>query len=160
VESPVGGVRKPIPFLVTDADETFGQFSPNDKWVAYSSDETGRREVYVRAFEPDRSPSAGARKWLISTNGGDKPRWSRDGKELFYLGLDGKLMATPVQVAPAFDPGIPVPLFEMRATGFSPYDVGADGRFLVNTPNAAGAESSAPITVVVNWRAALRGPVR
>jgi hypothetical protein len=68
-----GGERKPIPFLVTQADEVFGQFSPDGKWIVYSSDESGRREVDVRGFAPDRSPAAAIGKWQISTAGGDKP---------------------------------------------------------------------------------------
>ena len=71
------GRRTTIPFLVTQADETFGQFSPDGKWVAYSSDESGRREVFVQGFAPDRVPATGVGKWLISTAGGDKPRWAR-----------------------------------------------------------------------------------
>lgn len=153
VDPPASGPRQPIPFLVTAADETFGQFSPDGKWVAYSSDETGRREVYVRDFAADRVPAVGAGKWLISTEGGDKPRWSRDGHELYYLSLDSKLMAVRVTRVPAFEPGIPIPLFDVETTGFMPYDVSSDGRFLVNTPNAA---SAAPITVILNWMTELK----
>jgi Tol biopolymer transport system component len=154
---PASGPRKPIPFLTTSADETFGQFSPDGKWVAYSSDETGRREVYVREFAPDRVPAIGAGKWLISTAGGDKPRWRHDGRELFYLALDRKLMAVPVKPAPPFEPGIPVPLFDVDFTGFfAPYDVSADGRFLINTPLATSAMTSSPIIVILNWTAGLK----
>ncbi len=106
------GERKPIPFVVTQADETFGQFSPDGQWIAYSSDESGRREVYVQGFAPDRVPAAAGGKWLMSTAGGDKPRWSRDGKELYYIAPDRKLMAVPVKLGPPFQPGIAVPLFE------------------------------------------------
>jgi dipeptidyl aminopeptidase/acylaminoacyl peptidase len=147
---------KPIALVTTAADESFGQFSPDGKWFAYSSDETGRREVYVREFTPDRVPAAGAAKWLVSVGGGDKPRWRRDGRELFYLSPDSKLMATTVKTAPAFEPGIPAPLFDVRATGSFPYDVAADGRFLINTPLGNTGEASAPITVVLNWTAAFR----
>ena len=149
-------MRKPIPFLTTPADETFGQFSPDGKWVAYSSDESGRREVYVRGFAPDRVPAVGPGKWVISTAGGDKPRWSPDGKELFYLAPEGKMMAVPVKTTPAFEPGIAVPLFEARTAGYVPYDVSADGRFLINTPLAAEADATAPITVILNWAAGLK----
>jgi eukaryotic-like serine/threonine-protein kinase len=83
LQVPPGGERKPIPFLVTQADETSGQFSPDGKWIAYSSDESGRREVYVQGFAPDRSPAAAVGKWQISMAGGDKPHWSRDAKELY-----------------------------------------------------------------------------
>ena len=156
MDPPASGPRKPIPFLTTSAHETSGQFSPDGKWVAYSSDETGRREVYVREFAPDRVPAVGAGKWLISTTSGDKPRWRHDGRELFYLALDRKMMAVPVRLAPAFEPGIPVPLFDVDFTGFVPYDVSADGRFLINTPIAASAMTSSPITVILNWTSLLK----
>ena len=86
---------------MTPADETFGQFSPDGKWIAYSSDESGRREVYVQGFAPDRVPAAAVGKWQISTAGGDKPRWRRDGKELYYIAPDRKMMAVPVKTRTA-----------------------------------------------------------
>jgi dipeptidyl aminopeptidase/acylaminoacyl peptidase len=153
---PLAGDRKPIPFLTTPADETFGQFSPDGKWIAYSSDESGRREVYVQGFAPDRVPAAAIGKWQISTAGGDKPRWRRDGKEMYYIAPDAKMMAVPVKSGPMFEPGIAVPLFETRVAGFFPYDVSADGRFLMNTVTEAATLSSSPITVVLNWQAGLK----
>jgi len=152
-----GDNHKPIPFLVTPADETFGQFSPDTKWVAYSSDESGRREVYVQGFVPDHIPAAGVGKWQISTAGGDKPRWRRDGKELYYIALDGKMMAVPVKsTATTFEPGVAVSLFETHVTGFVPYDVAPDGRFLINTVMEDTSANSSPITVVLNWTAGLK----
>jgi Tol biopolymer transport system component len=151
------GDHKPIPFLVTPADETFGQFSPDTKWIAYSSDESGRRDVYVQGFVPDHVPAAGIGKWQISTAGGDKPRWRRDGKELFYIALDGKMMAVPVKSsATTFEPGLAIPLFETHVTGFIPYDVAPDGRFLLNTVAQDAAANTSPITVVLNWTAGLK----
>jgi Tol biopolymer transport system component len=150
------GNRKPIPFLVTQADETLAQFSPDGKWIAYSSDESSRREVYVRAFLPQSVPCAGTRKWVISTAGGDKPRWSRNGKELFYISLDGKMTAVPVKLGDTFEPGIPVPLFEVHANGYVPYDVSPDGRFLINVRLAAAQPVSTLLTVVLNWTASLK----
>jgi Tol biopolymer transport system component len=147
------GDRKPIPFLVTPADETFGQFSPDGRWVAYDSDESGQREVYVRGFAPDRNPATSVGQWQISPVGGSRPRWSRDGRELFYIARDGKLMAVPVTSGTTFVPGIPVPLFDTRVGGFAPYDVTPDGRFLINTIPEATAS---PIGVVLNWQAGLR----
>jgi eukaryotic-like serine/threonine-protein kinase len=118
------------------ANETFGQFSPNGKWVTYDSDESGRREVYVQGFAPDKSPAASVGKWTISSSGGSKPSWSRDGSELFYVARDGKMMAVPVKsTATTFEPETPVALFQTKLTGFFPYDVAADGRFLINTVN-------------------------
>jgi eukaryotic-like serine/threonine-protein kinase len=151
---PMTGNRKPVPFLVTPADETSANFSPDTKWIVYSSDESGRREVYVQGFVTNPVPAAGVGKWKISTTGGDKPRWRRDGKELYYLALDGRLMAVPVRsTATTFEPGVAVPLFQTRSRGYSPYDVAADGRFLINTVDAA---VSVPITVVLNWTSGLK----
>jgi eukaryotic-like serine/threonine-protein kinase len=151
---PMEGSHTPIPFLTSPADETSAAFSPDGKWIAYSSDESGRRDVYVRGFAPDRNPAAAVGQWTISVNGGDKPRWSRDGKELFYIATDGKMMAVPIKGGLAFEPGVPIPLFDTRATGFMPYDVAPDGRFLINTM-PADATSRSSITVVVNWFASL-----
>jgi eukaryotic-like serine/threonine-protein kinase len=151
------GDYKPIPFLVTPADETSGQFSPDTKWIAYSSDESGRREVYVQGFVPDHVPAAGIGKWQISTAGGDKPRWRRDGKELFYIAPDGKMMAVPVKSsATTFEPGVAIPLFETHVTSFVPYDIAPDGRFLLNAVLQDAAANTSPITVVLNWTTGLK----
>jgi len=148
---PMAGDRKPIPFLVTPADETSAEFSPDTRWIVYSSDESGTREVYVQGFVPDHIPAAGIGKWRISTDGGDKPRWRRDGKEIYYIANDGKMMAVPVKsTATTFEPGVAVALFETHAKGWLPFDVAPDGRFLINTVATEGANSP-PITVVVNW---------
>jgi len=153
MEKPAGGERKPIPFLTTPADETFGQFSPDGKWVAYTSNESGRREVFVQGFAPDRVPAAAVGKWQLSTAGGDKPRWSRDGKEVYYLSPDRKMMAVPVKIGSTFEPGLAAPLFDVpRLTGFFPYAVAPDGRFLLNTLVDTGTTAAAPVTVVLNWR--------
>jgi eukaryotic-like serine/threonine-protein kinase len=151
---PMEGAHTPIPFLTSPADETSAAFSPDGKWIAYSSDESGRRDVYVRGFAPDRNPAAAVGQWTISVNGGDKPRWSRDGKELFYIATDGKMMAVPIKGGPSFEPGVPIPLFDTRVTGFMPFDVAPDGRFLINTM-PADATSRSFITVVINWFASL-----
>ena len=154
-----GSPRQPIPFLVTPADETFGQFSPDGKWIAYDSDESGRREVYVQGFAPDRVPAAAVGKWTISTAGGDKPRWSRDGKDLFYIAPDGTMMAVALKTTETtFDPGVAVPLFETNVPdfSFSPYAVIPDGRFLINTVTEAATPNASPITVVLNWMAGLK----
>lgn len=149
------GEHKPFPFLATPADETDGAFSPDTRWVAYSSDESGRREVYVQGFVPDHVPAAGIGKWQISSAGGAKPRWRRDGKELYYLGNSGKMMAVAVKsTATTFEPGVPVPLFDTSTAGFTPFDVAPDGRFLINTIEESKAASS--ITVVLNWTEGLK----
>jgi Tol biopolymer transport system component len=149
---PTTGDRKPIPFLTTPADETFGQFSGDGKWIAYSSDESGTRDVYVQGFAPDRQPAAAFGKWRISTAGGDKPRWSTDGKELFYLAPDGKVMAVAVKFGATFEPGLPKALFTANATTFFPYDVMPGDRFLINTIGGNTTQASAPIDVVLNWQ--------
>ena len=156
IEPSSAGERKPIPFLVTQADETFGQFSPDGKWIAYVSDESGRREVYVRGFAPDQVPTAVGGKWPMSTAGGDKPRWRRDGKELYYIAPDRKMMAVPVKLGPPFEPGVAVPLFETRTVGFFPYDVNPNGRFLLSTLAETDSPLSSPVTIVLNWQAGLK----
>jgi hypothetical protein len=152
---------KAVPFLQTGINETQGQLSPDSRWIAYTSDESGQREVYVRPF-----PS-GEGKWKISTAGGEQPRWRGDGKELLYVAADGKMNAVALKTAagskPSFEPGVPAPLFDSHISGNGgsnqdpfQYDVTADGkRFLVMTP-AGGAASSPPLTVVMNWQAGLR----
>ena len=149
--------RKPIPFVATAADETFGQFSPDGRWIAYSTNEGGRREVVVQGFAPDRVPAAAVGKWIISSAGGDKPRWSADGRELYYIAPDRKLMVVPVKIGATFDPGIAVPLFELPVFfGFFPYDVAPDGRFLVSAVRDAATVRVSPLTVLVNWPATLK----
>jgi serine/threonine protein kinase/Tol biopolymer transport system component len=148
---PMAGDRKPIPFVVTAADEGSATFSPDARWIAYSSDESGRREVYVQGFVPDHVPAAGIGKWQISTAGGDAPHWRRDGKELYYIGPVGQLMAVPVtSTATSFQPGIAVPLFQMHTRRHA-YDVAPDGRFLINRESDDVQHNTLPITIVLNW---------
>ena len=116
--------------------------------MAYSSNESGRQDVYVTAF-----PSPG-RKWPVSTDGGGFPIWRRDGRELFYRAADGTLMAVPVASGSDFAPGAPIPLFKPQANlgalGMGTfYDVAPDGRFLVNV---FIERTSPPATVVLNWK--------
>ncbi len=152
---PMSGEHKPTPFLQTEFNETNALFSPDGRWVAYNSDESGTPETYVRPFPP-----AGG-KWQVSTQGGVQPAWRSDGKELYYLALDGKIMAAEVNPGSDFAAGLPVPLFEsgLRPEGLtesrSSFVVAPDGqRFLVNT-NAEEA-ARVPITVVVNWTGELK----
>ncbi len=148
---PFDGDRKPFSFLQTQYNETAARFSPDGRWIAYDSDESGNREVYVQAF-----PSGG--RWPISTKGGAIPQWRRDGKELFYASpSDGKMMAVEVKTSGTFEPGIPRALFDLpavRATR-SGYAVAGDGqRFLFVSQIAETAPSS--LAVVVNWTADLK----
>jgi hypothetical protein len=149
-----------MPFLRTEFDELLGQFSPDSHWMAFTSDRSGQREVYVRPF-----PS-GEGEWTISIGGGQAPRWRGDGKELFFEAANGKMMAVPVKAStgtkPFFDPGAPVALFDAHVVnsgneiGFE-YDVTADGkRFLINTASGPSGASALPLTVVVNWLASAK----
>lgn len=156
---PTDESRKPIPFMTTEADEFMGQLSPDSRWMAFTSDRSGRREVYVRSF-----PS-GEGEWPISVSGGRGPRWKGDGKELYFIGANGKLTAVLVKGSPAgtklaFEAGPPVELFDPHVahagldTTFQ-YDVTEDGkRFLINT-NTSSADSTL-LTVVTNWADRLR----
>ena len=129
--------------------------SPDGRWVAYGSNESGKWEIYVTSF-----PEAHG-KWQVSNEGGDQPRWRSDGKELFYLAADGKIVAVPVKEGANFDPGAPVALFQANqrarvATSEQvEYDVTQDGqRFLINTHVKSGEIQ--PMTVVLNWDAELK----
>lgn len=140
------------PFLVTAANEMWGQFSPDGHWIAYQSNESGRFEIYVRPF-----PGPGA-AIPISTTGGVYVRWARDGHELYYLAPDATLMAVATRLDKGqFVAGTPVSLFRTRRVGGGvnvigdghQYDVSPDGRFLINEESESGQP---PITLVMNWR--------
>jgi WD40 repeat protein len=145
----------PVPFAHSAFDTEQGRFSPDGRWVAYMSNDSGAYEVYVRAFTADfsgGSASAGG-SVLVSRGGGSAPRWRGDGKELFYLAPDGKMMRVEVAAGQEFRGGTPVPLFQ-TPPGAIVGDVTADGkRFLLVTPVG---QSAAPFTVVLNWMAGLK----
>jgi Tol biopolymer transport system component len=154
---PMTGDRKPAPFLQTARDEQTAAFSPDGRWVAYQSNESGKTEVYVTSFP---SPSG---KWRISTNGGSRARWRRDGKEIFFLDPNRNLMAAEVNAhGLLFDVGrvtrlVVAPTYSIPTitlAGRYPYDVSSDGRFLVSVPQDQPT-TAVPITVVMNWTAAL-----
>jgi eukaryotic-like serine/threonine-protein kinase len=158
------GDRKPWVFLGSSFTERRAEFSPDGKWVAYESDESmrGRGEVYVRSFVvPGEGNAASATRggtWQVSTAGGTYPKWSPDGRELYFINPGGELMAAPIAVAGAsLTPGTPVMLFQMGQGGGpdSPqrpqYDVAPDGRLLVNTVVDSERERVPPITLVQNW---------
>jgi Tol biopolymer transport system component len=105
---PVQGDHKPTPFLRTEFNESSGQFSPDGHWIAYTSDESGSDEIYVREFSSGSEGSwDAAGKWLISKSGGTEPRWRGDGKELFYVAPDAKLMSVEISANPVFQAGMP-----------------------------------------------------
>jgi eukaryotic-like serine/threonine-protein kinase len=153
---PLSGDRKPVPYLQTPFDEMAARFSPDGKWMAYQSNESGRFQVYVQAF-----PSSGA-KYQISTSGGTFPRWRRDGRELFYVSADQKLMATPIKLGATVEAGTPQPLFpippfpglQLAASFYAP--MGDGQRFLVNSLAGGEAAAAPPISVRTNWQAALK----
>jgi eukaryotic-like serine/threonine-protein kinase len=147
---PLGGDRKPFPYLQTKAHERWGRLSPDGKWLAYASDESNRFEVYVTTF-----PNPGG-KWQVSTGGGDIPVWSRDGKNLFFLDPDRKMMAVAVKGGDRFEPGAPKLLFDTHIArgAIVRFDVGPDGRFLI--PVQPEQTAATPMTVVVNWAAGLK----
>lgn len=142
--------RQPKPLFQAKWIVRNAQFSPDGRWVAYSTNETGNWEVYVSPF-----PSANS-KWQVSRGGGEEPRWRRDGKELFYLSAEGKMMAVAVKTGSNFEAGPPVTLFQTRTRqpisyqDVNSYDLTGDGqKFLINTrvdePNAA------PLSIILNW---------
>jgi Tol biopolymer transport system component len=152
----LGDHQKAVPFLRTEFNEFDGRFSPDGHWVAYVSDESGRREVYVRAFSPGTSGEAGSDtggKLLISNAGGYAPRWRQDGKELYYIDLNGRLMVVKATTAgTVFQAGSPTFLFQ--TPGSTQWSPAPDGkRFLFLVPEA---HEAVPFTVALNWQAALK----
>jgi Tol biopolymer transport system component len=147
----VDGEPKPVPFLITDFDKRRGRFSPDGRWVAYESTESGRFDIYARGF-----PETGG-KWQVSVAGGAFPRWRRDGREIYYVAPDSKLVAAEVKPSgAALEVGSSKELFSVKLTGSFDYDVTADGnRFLVNSRIEGEVP---PITVVLNWPRKLKKP--
>ncbi len=140
--------KKTSVFLSTPAAEVNGRFSPDGRWIAYQSDESGTVEVYVQPF-----PGHGG-KWQISKAGGTQPVWNRNGKEIFYVSADNKLMAVDVKADSGFEAGPPRALFEVHLKSVNgwKYDISPDGqRFLANV--VIGEVRSNPITLVLNWAA-------
>ncbi|HXW93058.1 MAG TPA: protein kinase [Terriglobales bacterium] len=140
---------EPKPFLQTRGSDRSGQISPDGKWVAYASTESGDWEIYLTTY-----PGA-AGKWQVSRGGGTEPRWRGDGKELYYIAQSGTLTAVPIATEGGFSSGMPVPLFQLRgrthvsSTDMYTYDVAKDGqRFLVN--RFLKADHPTPLTVVLN----------
>jgi Tol biopolymer transport system component len=146
------GRSESVPYLNDEGfNEVSARLSPNGEWIAYDTDETGRDEIFVQTF-----PKPGG-KWQASTSGGTRPVWSRDGRELYFIGLDGKLMAVDVKggAGGTFEGGAPKALFDTHTIGdrLAKWDVSKDGRFLI--PVAAQYYGD-PITVVVNWPSLLK----
>jgi eukaryotic-like serine/threonine-protein kinase len=146
---PLSGDRKPFPFVQSRFIENNAVFAPNGNWIAYNSSESGQTDVYVQPFPPTGG------KYQISKNGGSRPLWRADGKELFFLENNANFMAATVDTAGQFEAGVPQRLFSVVTGGFDgrQYAVSADGkRFLVNTLQQQ--PTTTPLTVVVNWLSA------
>jgi len=154
--------RKGAPYFTSPYNITQGQFSPSPsnapRWVAYTSNESGQNEIYVQSF-----PIEVGKKFRISTNGGVEPRWRKDGKELFYLSLERKLMTVEVKTVPTFEYGAPKELFQTPIVGGGGgfgvvfhYDVGPEGNRFLFIDQGRELVASSPITVVLNWTAVLR----
>jgi Tol biopolymer transport system component len=149
---PVEGDRTPFAVAATPANEDQGQFSPDGHWLAYTSNESGQSEIYAIPFPP----SSGGGKWMVSRGGGVQPRWRRNGRELFYISPDSKMMSVEVNAQPVFQSGTPRPLFQTEIvdtgirTGPLSWDLAPDGnRFLIITANSSDTSS---LTVALNWR--------
>jgi len=144
---PMAPSGEPFPIVQSQFFDARPSFSPDGKWIAYQSDESGRAEVYVRPF-----PGPGG-KWQVSPNGGEEPHWSADGKEIFYLDVAQNIVAVPVETSPNFRAGVPTDLFEARlfpALQRNRFSVTSDGqRFLTLAPMES--QSNPPTTVVLNW---------
>ena len=154
---PMGeGERKPVQYLTTGFRLRHGSFSPDGRWVMYASNVSGREEIYVSPF-PDASLAPPV---MVSIEGGRYPRWRRDGKAVYYLSPDSKLVEVEVLQGPSFKVGIPKPLFEARALN-SPdaagwtWDISKDGqRFLFNIQTIQPTNS--PLTVITKWQSKLK----
>jgi eukaryotic-like serine/threonine-protein kinase len=142
--------RMPKPLFQARWTVRNAQFSPDGWWIAYASNETGSMEIYVSPF-----PSASG-KWQVSSGGGEEPRWRQDGKELFYVSAEGKMMAVAVTAGASFKAGSPVALFQthrrqpISSGNVFSYDVSGDGqRFLIATK--MDEANAAPLAITLNW---------
>ena len=158
--SSANGDRSVRKLLATEHDERNATLSPDGKWMAFESDQSGRFEVYVRPF-----PDADSGQWPVSTAGGTEPLWSPAGKEIFYLSEDNKMMAVPVSTVGGFVAEKPVPLFDTTPYFFGGqgrnYDVTKDGQRFVMVKNPVDAGNrSTPINIVLNWAEELRAKLK
>jgi Tol biopolymer transport system component len=157
IPDPLGkGAHESIPIADSTFSEMHGQVSPDGRYFAYTSNESGQFEVYVRPFPPGDGRGG---KWLVSSGGGSQPRWRGDGKEIFYLDSGHRMMAADVSTEPGFKTATPHPLFTSAAISGNQvlfqYDVTRDGkRFLLISPLEGGLAE--PATVVLNWEALLK----
>ncbi|MGA7411244.1 MAG: protein kinase [Bryobacteraceae bacterium] len=151
---PLQGGRKPVPLLRTESDAPDARFSPDGRWVAYVSNESGRLEVYGRAFSPDALGQGISNLGVpqrISEKGGSSPVWREDVKELYFIDQDSKLMAVTLSAGSAFQAGAPKVLFQAPPGAWAPSPYGT--RFLFLVPET---QEAAPFTIVLNWQAGLK----
>ncbi|HEV3334716.1 MAG TPA: protein kinase [Bryobacteraceae bacterium] len=163
---PLEGDRKPVPLLATEFNELEAAFSPDARWVAYTSNESGRYEVYVRPFlasGPSGAPSLGEGKWQVSRDGGATPKWTADGKQIIFSSTFTETLATlrmAVDVkanGAAFEAGVPQRLLRVVQipSDFS-WDVSGDGkRFLLTAPQGLST-GPVPVDVMLNWQTLLK----
>jgi WD40 repeat protein len=146
---------KPVRLFKSGFNELFAQFSPDGRWVAYGSDDSGQSEIYVVPF------SRAGERHQISSHGGGRPRWRRDGKELYYIALDGKLMATEIRTsaedikAGSAHTLLTIAISNPTSTAGYPYEVSPDGQRIL-TAIPAGVRAAEPVTLIQNWAAALK----
>jgi Tol biopolymer transport system component len=154
----LSGEPKASPYIESPFDKAQARVSPDGRWLAYTTNDSGMYQIMVQSF-PD--PNRG--RWQVTAQGGIEPKWRRDGRELYYLTLDGNLMAAPVKETrpdQPFEVGAPTKLFQTplavsrtQLPRDRRYDVAPDGRFLIAMPAAAGGPE--PVTAVVNWASGL-----
>ena len=148
---PLFGDRKPFPVAQTEFAETLGTFSPDGRWIAYTTDETGKPDVYVQPF------LRAGRKHRISPNGGRNPHWRADGKELFYLDATGMMTSVSIDLndtSPSF--GLPKPLFPAGVVSVNQHVRGDQGWTAVPRQQTQNTVTTTPLTVIVNWTSTLQ----
>ncbi|MBX9929609.1 MAG: protein kinase [Gemmatimonadaceae bacterium] len=151
------------PLIVTPSDETSPRISPDGRWIAYQSDETGSNEIFVRSF-----PNANSVKYQLSTGGGVAPLWSRDGRELFFVSPSHDMMATKVTVAggalsfsaPVALFRIPEELLQVEYAFYTPWDVAADGRFLMARMRISAGAAGTTVVIAENWLSELKARMK
>ncbi|MGH9674973.1 MAG: hypothetical protein ACRD44_17510, partial [Bryobacteraceae bacterium] len=148
---PMQGDRTPLPLARSPFNERHGRISPDGRWVAYSSDESGTAQIYVQAFRPGAGT---APRYQVSSGGGAMPRWRADSRELYYLAGDGRLFAVSIRRGPSFAASAPTPLFDTRLRGAFSYSVDSAGKRFLFVRGAEDGE--VPVLVVLNWPATLR----
>jgi Tol biopolymer transport system component len=150
---PMQGDRTPFPFENTRFDESRARFSPDGRWVAYDSAESGRHEIYVREFQPSAASAGAGGKWMVSKDGGTSPQWRGDGKELLYRGLGRQVISVSVDTRHSFQAGAPRELFQIPA-GTGLLATADFKRFMAAIPLDQDIPQS--FTVMLNWTSAIK----